>query len=54
MKVLICGGGNGAHVMASLAAAAPDVDARVLTLFQDEAERWTNSMKTNQVCLFYL
>ena len=45
MKLLICGGGNGAHVLAGLAATGPDTEVRVLTLFQDEAERWTNSMK---------
>ncbi|ELT92175.1 hypothetical protein CAPTEDRAFT_141167 [Capitella teleta] len=47
MKItaLICGGGNGAHVLAGLAPAQPDVEARVLTLFADEAERWTKAME---------
>lgn len=40
--VCVCGGGNGAHVMAGLAAAHARTESRVLTLFQDEAERWTN------------
>ena len=44
VKALICGGGNGAHVMAGIAAAQPDTEARVLTLFADEAERWTANM----------
>ena len=48
MQLLICGGGNGAHVLAGLAAADPDTEVRVLTMFQDEAERWTNSMKDHQ------
>jgi hypothetical protein len=44
VKLLICGGGNGAHVLAGLASSVPDVEARVLTLFADEAERWTKAM----------
>ncbi len=44
VKALICGGGNGAHVMAGIAASQPDVEARVITLFADEAERWTANM----------
>lgn len=44
VKALICGGGNGAHVMAGIAAAQPDTEARVITLFADEAERWTANM----------
>ena len=47
MKVLICGGGNAAHVMAGIASSQPDVEARVLTLYADEAERWANAMKDN-------
>lgn len=45
VKALICGGGNGAHVLAGLAPAQPGVEARVLTLFADEAERWTKAME---------
>ena len=44
---LICGGGNGAHVAAGIAAAQEGVEARVLTLFADEAERWTKAMSTS-------
>ena len=44
VKAWICGGGNGAHVMAGIAAAQPDTEARVITLFADEAERWTKNM----------
>ena len=44
VKVLICGGGNGAHVMAGIAAGQPCVTASVLTLFADEAERWTKAL----------
>ncbi len=44
LKALICGGGNGAHVAAGLANSCPDVEASVITLFADEAERWTANM----------
>ena len=44
VKALICGGGNGAHVMSGIAAAQPNTEARVITLFADEAERWTANM----------
>ncbi|XP_013384202.1 tauropine dehydrogenase [Lingula anatina] len=47
LAVVICGGGNGAHALAGIAGSKDDVEARVLTLFADEAERWTNTMKTN-------
>jgi hypothetical protein len=44
MRVLVCGGGNGAHVLAGVAASHKNCDARVLTLFSDEAARWTKTM----------
>ena len=43
--VLVCGGGNGAHAAAGLAASRRNTESRVLTLFEDEAERWTKTMK---------
>lgn len=45
LTVLICGGGNGAHVMAGISSSQPNVESRVLTMYSDEAERWTNAMK---------
>ncbi|XP_076440474.1 opine dehydrogenase-like [Babylonia areolata] len=45
LTVCVCGGGNGAHAMAGLAAAHPNTESRVLTLFQDEAARWTSLLK---------
>ena len=51
LKVLICGGGNGAHCMAGLSSSNPDIETCILTLFADEAEprivqdspnRWLN------------
>ncbi|XP_067678212.1 opine dehydrogenase [Haliotis asinina] len=49
LTVLVCGGGNGAHVTAGLAASRGDIETRVLTTFADEAERWTNIMKENDL-----
>ena len=43
--VCICGGGNGAHVLAGLAAAHARTETRVLTLHENEAEVWTEKMK---------
>ena len=45
VRALVCGGGNGAHVLAGLGASHPDTEVRVLTLFADEAERWTQAME---------
>ncbi|XP_031563154.1 tauropine dehydrogenase-like isoform X1 [Actinia tenebrosa] len=45
IKLVICGGGNGAHAWAGIASSQPDTDVCVLSLFQDEAERWSNSLK---------
>ncbi len=44
IRVTICGGGNGAHVLAGLAAMHPDVEPRVLTLYAGEAEAWADNM----------
>ena len=51
--LLVCGGGNGAHVLAGLGAADPNTEVRVLTLFRDEAERWTKSMETNDFTVHF-
>ena len=44
MNVLVCGGGNGAHVFSTIAASHTNVNVNVLTIFEDEAERWTKSL----------
>jgi hypothetical protein len=41
-RILVCGGGNGAHCLSALAASRDNFEVHVLTLFQDEAERWSN------------
>ncbi|EDO47690.1 predicted protein [Nematostella vectensis] len=44
-KVVICGGGNGAHALAGVASADPGIDVSVLTLYADEADRWNKEMQ---------
>ncbi|KAK3089348.1 hypothetical protein FSP39_002920 [Pinctada imbricata] len=41
VQILVCGGGNGAHCLAGLASLRPNAEVSVLTLYADEAERWT-------------
>ncbi|XP_076079366.1 opine dehydrogenase-like isoform X1 [Mytilus galloprovincialis] len=48
-RILICGGGNGAHCLSALAASRENLDVNVLTLFQDEAERWTKLLEDNDL-----
>ena len=49
LKICVCGGGNGAHVMAGLAASRPDTEVNVLTLFKDEAERWSKAIENSDM-----
>lgn len=44
--ILICGGGNGAHCLAGLASLKSNIESRVLTLYSDEAERWTAKLES--------
>lgn len=44
LKVLVCGGGNGAHTIAALAGSCEGVEVRWLSLFRDEAERIEKAM----------
>ena len=43
--MLICGSGNGAHAFAGIASSLKGTDVRVLSLYQDEAERWSAAMQ---------
>ena len=43
--ILVCGGGNGAHCLAAIANQRPNTDVCVLTLFADEAQRWTKLLQ---------
>lgn len=51
LKVTICGGGKSAHVMAVLAAAQVDMEVSVLTLYKDEAEKWSKAIENNNMTL---
>mmetsp|Transcript_31786 Transcript_31786/g.101257 ORF Transcript_31786/g.101257 Transcript_31786/m.101257 type:complete len:745 (+) Transcript_31786:64-2298(+) len=51
LTVLVCGGGNGAHTIAGLAASRVDVDVRWMSLFRDEAERIATAMAAGDGCL---
>ncbi|GAB1599534.1 opine dehydrogenase-like [Argonauta hians] len=44
VKLLICGGGNGAHVLTGLASSRRNVQVNVMSLFADEAERFRNTL----------
>lgn len=51
LRLLVCGGGNGAHCLAAMAASITNVEANVLTLFADEAERWTKSLGDESIVI---
>lgn len=44
IKLLICGGGNGAHTLTGLASSRANVEVNVMSLFADEAERWRKTL----------
>jgi len=48
-KLCICGGGNGAHTLAGLASSRVGVEVKVLTLFADEAERWSKALESSDL-----
>ncbi|XP_046357036.2 opine dehydrogenase-like [Haliotis rufescens] len=51
-KIVICGGGNGAHVLASILSSRENTETNVLTLYQDEAEIWNKAMENGMLyCL---
>ncbi|XP_078351418.1 tauropine dehydrogenase-like isoform X1 [Oculina patagonica] len=49
IKLLICGSGNGAHAFAGIASSLKGTEVRVLSLYQDEAERWSAAMQKNDL-----
>ena len=52
VTILVCGGGHGAHVLAGLASTRPQTHVRVLTLYQDRAERWNKAKNAGfTVCI---
>ncbi|KAL5022571.1 hypothetical protein ScPMuIL_001726 [Solemya velum] len=51
LRLVVCGGGNGAHTFSCLASSRPNTEVRVLTLFDDEAERWTERLDQEEMVL---
>ncbi|HJR08398.1 MAG TPA: NAD/NADP octopine/nopaline dehydrogenase family protein [Pyrinomonadaceae bacterium] len=49
IRVLICGTGGGAHVLAGLFSIQPDVDVRVFTQNADKIRRWRESMRRDEL-----
>ena len=49
IKLLICGSGNGAHAFAGIASSLKGTEVRVLSLYKDEAERWSAAMQKNDL-----
>lgn len=51
LRLVVCGGGNGAHTFSCLASSRPNTEVRVLTLFDNEADRWTVKLKKEDMIL---
>ena len=49
IKLLICGEGIDAHAFAGIASSRKGIEVRVLSLNQDEAERWSSALQTTSV-----
>ena len=49
LRILVCGGGNGAHTLAATASAMEGIEVNVMTLFADEAERWANKLGEDSI-----
>ncbi|HMG35538.1 MAG TPA: NAD/NADP octopine/nopaline dehydrogenase family protein [Blastocatellia bacterium] len=52
IRVLICGTGSGAHMLAANASKNPQFDVRVLTRSAEKAERWTEMMQTRPLSVY--
>lgn len=46
IKVLICGSGKEAHIMAGLASSRPNIDVSILAIKEDEAQKWTTVIES--------
>ncbi|CAC5416686.1 unnamed protein product [Mytilus coruscus] len=45
LKILICGGGNGAHCLAVFASQRKNIEVNILTLHEGSADLWNSSLK---------
>lgn len=48
-RILVCGGGNGAHTLAATAATLQNVEVNIMTLFSDEAKRWSDALGNDKI-----
>ena len=53
IKLLICGEGIDAHAFAGIASSRKGIEVRVLSLNQDEAERWSSALRPQALKLRY-
>ncbi|KAL4235529.1 hypothetical protein ACF0H5_003926 [Mactra antiquata] len=47
LNITICGGGNGAHTFAGISSLVKNANVTVVTIFENEAERWAETMGKN-------
>lgn len=50
-RILVCGGGNGAHTLAATAATLDNLEVNVMTLFSDEAKRWSEKLGEDKILI---
>ncbi|XP_060605609.1 opine dehydrogenase-like [Ruditapes philippinarum] len=50
-RILVCGGGNGAHTLAATAACIDNLEVNVMTLFSDEAKRWSDKLGDDKIVI---
>ena len=50
-RILVCGGGNGAHTLAATASCIDKLEVNVMTLFSDEAKRWSDKLGKDKIVI---
>ncbi|XP_053393900.1 opine dehydrogenase-like [Mercenaria mercenaria] len=50
-RILVCGGGNGAHTLAATASCLDNLEVNVMTLFSDEAKRWSDKLGEDKILI---
>ena len=53
VKILICGSGNGAHVMSCVMSSKKDAQVNVLTVYQNGAKKWSSLMEENNLTVTF-
>ena len=49
VKVLVCGGGSGAHAMVALFSSKHDVKVNLLTLKENRTDKWSCAVQENHI-----